>query len=188
MSFYRLQLFDYMPNRKFGTSVALLCNMNVRPYNLALLIVAMMLPGASAVAAERFGYSAAMQEVDSGNYYVHGDFGHGVETDFLVDTGSGYVALSRQTFERLERDTTVSYLREITGRMANGKLLRVPVYRVASLKLGDSCTLTDIEVTVMPGGDRNILGLSALRKAQPFAMQLSPPVLLLSNCGAEPVT
>lgn len=177
-----------MRNRKFGTSVAPFRGMNKRLSNLCLPILAAMLMSTGAMAADRFAYSAAMQQVDSGNYYVHGDFGNGVETDFLVDTGSGYVALSRQTFERLERDTTVDYLREITGRMANGKLLRVPVYRVASLKLGDSCTLTDIEVTVMPGGDRNILGLSALRKAQPFAMQLSPPVLLLSNCGAEPVT
>ncbi|MDT0635610.1 retropepsin-like aspartic protease [Spectribacter hydrogenoxidans] len=154
----------------------------------ALALIIPLLVAGTAVAAERFSHTASMQQVDSGNYYVHADFGNGVGAEFLVDTGSGYVALSRDTFKRLEGDTSIEYLRRITGRMANGELVTVPVYRVASLRLGGGCLLTDVEVTVMPGSKRNILGLSALRKAEPFAMQLSPPKLLLSNCVVEPIT
>jgi predicted aspartyl protease len=135
--------------------------------------------------AERFSYSAEMHRVESGNYYVHGSFGAGVETELLVDTGSGYVALTRETFARLKGSPGVTYLRDIAGSMANGKVLSVPVYRVASLKLGSSCVLNDVEVAVMPGGTRDILGLSALRKAEPFALQLEPPVLYLSTCLVE---
>ena len=106
----------------------------------------------------------------------------------LVDTGSGYVALTRATFARIKDLPGVTYLREITGSMANGKQLNVPVYRVASLKLGESCVLTDVEVAVMPGATRDILGLSALRKVEPFALQLEPPVLYLSSCVADALT
>lgn len=153
----------------------------------SLIFVLALICAGNAAAADRFTHVASMQQVNSGNYYVHGDFGNGIEDEFLVDTGSGYVALSPKTFSRLKGDPTLHYLRDITGRMANGDLIKVPVYQVGSLKLGNDCTLTNVEVTVIPGSDRNILGLSALRKAEPFAMQLSPPELLLSNCTANPI-
>lgn len=153
---------------------------------LISLLALLALPALAS--AERFSYTADMHRVDSGNYYVHGSFGPGVETDLLVDTGSGYVALTRSTFARIKDLPGVTYLRDIAGSMANGKVLNVPVYRVASLKVGTSCVLTDVEVAVMPGGTRDILGLSALRKAEPFAMQLEPPVLYLSSCVVEGLT
>lgn len=154
-----------------------------RSTHVIALLAMLALPALAA--ADRFSYSADMHRVDSGNYYVHGSFGPGAETDLLVDTGSGYVALTRSTFSRIKDLPGVTYLREIAGSMANGKTLNVPVYRVASLKVGASCVLTDVEVAVMPGGTRDILGLSALRKAEPFAMQLEPPVLYLSSCLVE---
>lgn len=152
-----------------------------------LATLALVLCAAPAV-ADPFGHSAAMRRFESGNYYVHASFGNGVDAEFLVDTGSSYVAVSKATFERLERVSAVTYLRQITGSMANGDLVRVPVYRVAYLSLGETCLLRDIEVTVMPGNTRDILGLSALSKVQPFAMQLDPPVLLLSNCELPPIS
>jgi predicted aspartyl protease len=153
-------------------------------YDFALttaLVGASLLSAADA--AERFTHTAEMHRVESGNYYVQGIFGTGVETDLLVDTGSGYVALTRATFTRIKDLPGVTYLRNISGSMANGKQLNVPVYRVASLKLGESCVLTDVEVAVMPGATRDILGLSALRKVEPFALQLEPPVLYLTSCA-----
>lgn len=146
-----------------------------------------VLPVIAADAAERFTHAAEMQRVESGNYYVHGIFGTGVETDLLVDTGSGYVALTRTTFARIKDLPGVVYLRDIAGSMANGKRLNVPVYRVASLQIGESCVLTDVEVAVLPGATRDILGLSALRKVEPFALQLDPPVLYLSSCVSNAV-
>ena len=155
---------------------------HVSAFTTALLGASLLF---AAGAAERFAHSAEMQRVESGNYYVHGIFGAGVETDLLVDTGSGYVALTRATFARLKDLPGVTYLRNIAGSMANGKQLNVAVYRIASLQLGDSCVLTDVEVAVMPGATRDILGLSALRKVEPFALQLEPPVLYLSSCAAD---
>jgi predicted aspartyl protease len=153
---------------------------------LALMTVSLsVLPLCSADGAERFTHSATMSRVESGNYYVHGVFGAGVETDMLVDTGSGYVALTRTTFARIKHLPGVRYLRDISGSMANGKQLKVAVYRVASLKLGENCVLTDVEVAVMPGATRDILGLSALRKVEPFALQLEPPVLYLTSCATD---
>jgi predicted aspartyl protease len=153
---------------------------------LSLLLSAVLgsLFASAANATEPFAHRAQMQRAESGNYYVHGVFSPGVETELLVDTGSGYVALTRATFARVRDLPGVTYLRDIAGSMANGKQLNVPVYRIASLRLGEACVLTDVEVAVMPGATRDILGLSALRKVEPFALQLEPPVLYLSACSS----
>lgn len=134
--------------------------------------------------AEQFAHVVPMQQHDSGQYYVLGVLSGGVETDFLVDTGSGYVALSKETFERVERSSGTEYVRDIVGAMANGRMMKVPIYRVAELAISGECRLENVEVAVLPSGARNILGLSALRRVEPFAMQLSPPQLWLSHCTA----
>jgi predicted aspartyl protease len=66
--------------------------------------------------------------------------------------------------------------------MADGKRQRVPVYRIAELQLGEACMLHEVEVAVLRGASRDILGLSALRRLQPLTLQLDPPVLT-ATCG-----
>ncbi len=136
----------------------------------------------SAAGAELFGESVPMQQRASGNYYVAGTLTGGVQTDFLVDTGSGYVSLAPAVFERLRAAPGTVFLRDIIGSMANGHTLKVPVYRIGTLELSPHCVLHDVEVTVMPGSTRNILGLSALRRVAPFALDLEPARLMLSGC------
>ena len=152
--------------------------MRMNPRILLSLIAALPL----AAVAERFDHSVPMQQQKSGNYYVAGVLGDGVEAEFLVDTGSGYVSLSKRTFERVRAEPGTAHLRDIHGAMADGRVVKVPVYRIARLALG-GCVLEDIEAAVFPGAARDILGLSALRRIEPFALQLEPPVLIVSDCA-----
>lgn len=139
---------------------------------------------ASSAGAERFDHAVLLGQQKSGNYYVTVELEAGVGREFLVDTGSGFVALTRETFESVRKLPGTTHLRDITGALANGKTLRVPVYQIAMLRLGTNCVLEDVEVAVMPGSTRDILGMSALRRLAPFAMDLvSPPTLLFSNCA-----
>lgn len=128
------------------------------------------------------GVSLPMQQAKSGNFYVHATLSDEVESDFLLDTGSGYVSLSAKTFKRLKGATKV-FQRNITGVMANGKAVSVPVYRITELSLTEGCVLRDIEVAVFPNADRDILGLNALRRLQPFTMQMDPPMLKGAQCS-----
>lgn len=154
---------------------------------LAALLSAAGLVG-SASGAGPFAESVPMQQRASGNYYVAGTLNGGVHTDFLVDTGSGYVSLAPAVFERLRAAPGTVFLRDILGSMANGRTLKVPVYRIETLELSPHCVLHDVEVTVMPGSTRNILGLSALRRVAPFALDLEPARLMLSGCDAGVVS
>lgn len=133
-------------------------------------------------AGEPFGHIVPLREHTSGQLYVEGVLSGSVETEFLVDTGSGYVALSRTTFDTLRRNAPVEHVRDIYGEMANGKLLKVPVYRIGELSIGAACRLTDVEVVVLPSGARDILGVSALKRLEPFALEFSPPQLWVTDC------
>ena len=145
--------------------------MDLRPLLIAL-----------ALAGPASAFELPMQQAGSGNYYVHATLNREVETDLLLDTGSGYVTLSRATFSQLEHDEDTVFQRRIIGKMANGKSLAVEVYRIRELRLAEDCVLRDIEVALLPNADRDILGLNALRLIQPFTLQLEPPLLRGSAC------
>ncbi len=157
----------------------------LRPVVMALCALAASYAAVTpAGAADPFGIALPMQQQASGNYYVTGTLSGVVRADFLVDTGSGYVSLSPATFAQLKSLPGTEFQRVIVGSMANGHALKVRVYRVDRLALGEHCVLRDVEVAVMPGASRDILGLSALRRVAPFAMNLETPALLLSGCDA----
>lgn len=102
--------------------------------------------------------------------------------DYLVDTGAGYMTITAATLERLQRAGGATRVGELDGRMADGTVLRVPVYRLTEITIGDSCRLRNVDAAVLPNASRGLFGLSALRKASPFQFSIDPPSLTLSNC------
>lgn len=135
---------------------------------------------ASAVMAQ--GNDIPMQLMASGAFYVKASLDTHVHTEMLLDTGSGYVSLSDETFGKIRNEAGTVFQRFITGVMADGKAARVPVYLISELKLSEECVLHDVEVAVMRNAKRDILGLSALRQLQPLTLQMDPP-LLTANCS-----
>ncbi|MGA0840949.1 MAG: retroviral-like aspartic protease family protein [Pseudomonadales bacterium] len=128
------------------------------------------------------GNDIPMQLMASGAFYVKASLDSRVNTDMLLDTGSGYVSLSDETFGKIKDEPGTVFQRYITGMMADGKASRVPVYLISELKLSEHCVLRDIEVAVLRNATRDILGLSALRQLQPLTLQLDPPVMT-ATCG-----
>ncbi|MEM9529871.1 MAG: retroviral-like aspartic protease family protein [Pseudomonadota bacterium] len=101
---------------------------------------------------------------------------------FLVDTGSAYLSLTERSFRALKAQTQVSLVRHVRGVMADGRRRVVPIYSVSSLTLAPQCQLKDVEVAVLAGGDRNILGVSGLKRMQPFTLAMEPAVLTTAGC------
>lgn len=118
-------------------------------------------------------------------YYVEAGFVGGVADEFMVDTGSGYLVINEVTLEALKQDRQASYVRTVSGIMANGARTTVPIYRVDGFHVGCCCGVQNIEAAVFPGTRRQILGLSALKKLAPFALSVEPARLTLSNCVAQ---
>lgn len=156
------------------------------PYLRLPVLAALLFFTHSGFAADA-GTNIPMHTRGMSTYYVSGTINDVVQSDFLVDTGSGYVTINAKTLKALKHEGKTDFVKNISAVMANGSETVVPVYRLATLKLGDNCIIQDVEAAVMPGSTPNILGFSALKKAAPFSMSLSPPALTLSGCGVDQV-
>lgn len=153
---------------------------NLGSWRLAQLFMLGVGHMAAAPAADTV--NVPLQRTDAGTFYVATSVAGHRADDFLVDTGSSYVAVGRSTLQRIRKTGEAVLVKHITAVMADGSETAVPVYRLSRLTIGANCVLDDIEAAVLPNQTRNILGLSALKKAAPFAISLDPPMLMLSGC------
>lgn len=135
------------------------------------------------VCAEGTSVTVPMQARPSGTYYLKVGFGDTVSGEFMLDTGSEFLVINENTLENLLETSKAKYLYDITGVMADGSELKVPVYRLSSLSIGCCCVIQHVAAAVLPGNTREILGLTALKKVAPFGVSLEPAELTLNNCG-----
>ncbi len=134
---------------------------------------------------EPFAYQVSLHATGAGSYTVTGKLG-GVSGEFLLDTGASMITVSREFFEDMSNHSRPKLARQVAARLASGRVRTVDVYELPALELGSDCVVGPVEVAVMPRGGRNLLGMSALTQAAPFAVSASPPVLALSACSLSP--
>ena len=147
--------------------------------------VAIALSAASVASAGEFDSNIPMLDKGAATYYVASEI-HGLgAVDLMVDTGSGYMTINEETLAILQASGNAIYVKKLSGVLADGSTMTVPVYRISRLRIGEACTLNNVEAAVFPGKTRQILGLSALRQAAPFIFSMNPPKLVLSNCTAR---
>ena len=149
---------------------------------LSKLISLLLTLGVAECMASEFDTRIPILEKGAVTYYVAGQVeGYG-DTDFMVDTGSGYTAINEKMFEKLRHDSKVKFVSTVSGVLANGERRKLSVYMIDRINVGGRCVIHDVKAIILPGSTRNILGLSALKKTAPFALSFDPPQLLLSNC------
>ena len=154
--------------------------MNAFKYSFSILILIKTL--GQTTQAEPISFD--MHQAESGNFYVSATLAGNVDTDLLLDTGSGYVSIGKDTFTRISKNLGLRFSRYTYGRMASGKVEKVTLYFVDELKLSNDCILKNIEVAHFPKADKDILGLNALSRLQPFTVQLAPVSFTSSNCDS----
>lgn len=151
----------------------------IRP--IVSFLLAMSLTGTGY--AGDFDFDVPMHLKGASTFYISGRIGAMPPADFMVDTGSSYMTINEETLANLKLTEEPVYLHDLTGVLANGDHMRVPVYSISRVQLGEACMLEEVEVAVFPGKTRQILGLSVLLKAAPFVFSTDPPQLQLSNCA-----
>lgn len=150
----------------------------MRRFSLTIVLVLSCLAG-PLPAAENI---IPVQEKSGATLYVAGTIrGYGA-TEFLIDTGASYVAINEELLQDLERKGHARFLRRLTGTMADGRRRPIPIYAISGIVIGDDCVLNNVEAAVLPGNTRNILGLSALRRAAPFTLTMEPLAISLGGC------
>jgi len=150
---------------------------------ITLILSALTLCINAAALANEQRVPIPMQDKGSDTYYIKGKIRGLGATEFMVDTGSGYVTINEQSLEILKKKGEATYVKDLMGILADGQRKIYPVYRIASISLGDNCELKGVEAAVFPGRTRHILGLSGLKKAGTFTFSFNPPQLILSSCA-----
>lgn len=151
--------------------------------NLKSLLTSLLILVNTSVHA--FDVNVPIDKSKSGSFYVPAVINSNIRSQFLVDTGAGMITLNRELFEEISQSGKVEKTGKIEARLANGKYETMNLYKVQSFSIGKNCNLGEMEVAVMKRKGRNILGLSALIKAAPFAIHTNPMELILSGCPLE---
>ena len=129
-----------------------------------------------------------IEKRSAGTFYINGAIEGVGALDMLVDTGSSYLVITQPMLDALEQGGHASYSRGLEGRMADGSTRVVPLYRIESVRLGDSCWVHDVEAAIFPAGSRTILGMNVLSRLAPFTFSAEPARLGLANCQGPPTT
>jgi predicted aspartyl protease len=146
---------------------------------LALLLAA----GHAAHAVDGEPVKVGLQKSVPGTYYVAGVLGAAGPVEFLVDTGSSYTVINEDQLLALRTAGQATFSRRLEGHMADGSTRIVSLYRIARLRLGAECVVTDVEAAVFPGRTRAILGIDTLARLAPFTFSTDPPHLAFDGCG-----
>lgn len=130
----------------------------------------------------------AVSKSEQGTYYVPLVFGSGnpgQPIESLVDTGSGLTTVPPSVIEDLLARNEATLTRELTGILASGEMVTVPVYTITMLQLGE-CRFRDVEVAVFPDRTSAILGLNILKQlgSITFSFTTEPPHLAV-NCAGK---
>lgn len=156
-------------------------NMSLSALHRSCLALGLTLISTSVLAGE-FDVTVPMHDKGLATWYVHAQVADLGMSEFMVDTGSGYLTINEQTLFALQERQQAQYVKQLRAVLANGSELIIPVYAINQLRIGN-CTIRNVEAAVFPARTRQILGLSALNKAAPFTFSIDPPELMLSNCA-----
>jgi predicted aspartyl protease len=126
-----------------------------------------------------------MQTYGSSTYYIDSEILGAGQYSMLVDTGSAYSVINEETLARLSSKGQAHFVKKLLGKMADGSKKVIPLYRIAAINLGGNCLIEDIHAAILPGKTRQIIGISTLMRAAPFAMSFDPPMLSLSQCASS---
>lgn len=118
-------------------------------------------------------------------FYLEAELqGYG-KSEFMLDTGSGPVALASDVLEALRHNGNAEWSHEMIAVLADGQEQRIAIYRVKLLTLAEDCQLDNIEAAELPRGARNIIGINLLKRAAPINISVAPSVLSLAGCRGE---
>ncbi len=153
-----------------------------------MALVLALATGAASAATDATGtlVTVSLSKSVPGTFYAAGSLpGYG-DVDFLVDTGSSFTVINADILEKLLESSRAKFERNLEGHMADGSKRIVPLFTIDGLSLGGDCLLENVEVAVMPGNTRPILGMNLLSRLAPFKFSANPPSIEFSTCDALP--
>lgn len=147
---------------------------------LRLLLMAMC--AATFPAAGQQPQNIELHPVASGTYTLSGQLAPSIKAEFLFDTGASMVMLSNKLFREVSKHQKPLALGKVGAAMASGRVKMIPTYSLPSFVLENGCDVGPVEVAVMRGATRNLIGLNALSKLGVITIDIQNGVLSTSEC------
>jgi predicted aspartyl protease len=126
-----------------------------------------------------------MQTYGAHTYYISSEIPGAGHFSMLVDTGSAYSVINEETLASLSDEGRAHFVKNLRGTMADGSERVIALYRIPAINLGGNCLIKDVHAAILPGKTRQIIGISTLMRAAPFAMSFDPPMLSLNQCAPQ---
>ena len=128
------------------------------------------------------GTEIELHPVSSGTYTIAIQFAPAVEAEFLLDTGASMVMMNDKLFKAITKHQKTVSTGKVAANMASGRIKSIPTYEIPSLVLENGCDVGPIEVAVIRGASRNLIGLNALSKLGRITLDLQDTKLIAADC------
>jgi hypothetical protein len=96
-------------------------------------------------------------------------------TDYLVDTGAGYMTIDQHTLAILQANGNATYIKRLQGVFAEGRTITC-LFIASAASISTVCA--GLRAWMWPysrAAPRSLLGLSALWNTAPFSFSMKPP-------------
>ena len=149
------------------------------------LLILAFLP---ATAIAKVGDKIELHPLSSGTYTIAIKFASAVEAEFLLDTGASMVMMNEKLFKAITKHQKTISTGKVAANMASGRIKSIPTYQIPSLILDTGCDVGPLEVAVIRGARRNLIGLNALVKLGRITLDLQDAKLIADNCPVKRLT
>ncbi|MBF0179594.1 MAG: clan AA aspartic protease [Magnetococcales bacterium] len=125
-----------------------------------------------------------------GQYWIPALANGQLQIEFLIDTGANIVVLPQDRIDQLVAQgslTDKDWLGNSTTRMGDGTLVRYPMARLDSLRIG-SHVIRNIAVNVIPANGLPLLGTPVLEQLGAWRIDQPSRQLILPRAPREPAT
>ncbi|MFK8067149.1 MAG: retroviral-like aspartic protease family protein [Gammaproteobacteria bacterium] len=148
-----------------------------------ILTTLLMLLLASNVFAEpTLQYDVELHATSSGTYTLSANITPSLEAEFLFDTGASMVMIGKKLFKQISKFQKPISNGKIMARMASGSMKTIPTYILPSLVLANGCDVGPVEIAVVNGATRNLIGLNALTKLGQITIDIQKVKLVTTKC------
>lgn len=131
------------------------------------------------------GSEIELHPVSTGTYTIAIQFAPAVEEEFLLDTGASMVMMNDKLFKAISKHQNTTLTGKVAANMASGRVKSIPTYEIPSLILANGCDVGPLEVAVIRGATRNLIGLNALEKLGRITLDLQDTKLIAAKCPAS---
>ena len=153
-----------------------------RTFNFAFTKLLLVIASTSACFATEGSYDIDLNPLASGTYSLQAHPAPGLRAEFLFDTGASMVLISEKLFRQISKHKKPKSSGKVAAAVATGKLKTIPTYTIPSLVLDNGCDVGPVQVAVVRGATRNLIGLNALSRLGRITIDIQNEKLSTSEC------